>query len=107
MEEQEFLARLRDAGYDAYVDDVVMVRIDPCVQNTDDLRKFVRSCEWQRSWGMEMTRPDPLRKDSEPPSRTVQKTNARKVQRKAPPVDPAPAAGVIPGQMNIFDFLKA
>ena len=106
MDQNEFLDRLKSAGYDAYVDDVVMVRIDPCVQSTDDLRKFVRNCEWQRSWGMEMTRPDPLRKDSGPP-RAEQKTNTRKAPRKTPPVDPAPAAGGIPGQMNIFDFLKA
>lgn len=109
MEEQEFLARLRDAGYDAYVDDVVMVRIDPCIQNTESLRMFVRECGWKRSWGMSMTRPDPLRKEKEPIWNLEKKAGLKKTSasRRYPSMDPIPAAGAIPGQMNIFDFIKA
>lgn len=119
---EELIEELKKRGYDAVYDACGTVKavIDPYEQDEDELRRIIQDViGWDQSWGIQYTRRPPDW-DQEQAAGQAEKQRAPRATkrdeiRKAPTgrktgktrkePSPAVADGVIPGQMNIFDFL--
>ena len=120
MNEKKFMEKLEAAGYDCWIDGVVMVALDPRTQSEEQLKRLVKDViGWPRSWGLVCIPPRETGKAAaEKPaaslpegkkSRKPKSAAAGKAETRAGSGRPRSRTATeppdIPGQMNIFDFL--
>jgi hypothetical protein len=105
---KELLEELKQRGFDARRDEtgIVTVWVDPHKDDVEAIRKLIKEkLRWERSYGFKyITRPDEWDRKPKAPDRDAY---AAKTQRRKN--EPRPAAvddDQLPGQMDIFDYLR-
>lgn len=104
----ELLKELRQRGYDARIDEtgVVTVWLDPYKDDTESIAQLIKeTLEWRRSYGFKYVR-RPAEWDSQSPKAPDRDAYAAKTQRRKKPRAAAVDNDQLPGQMDIFEFLK-
>ncbi len=105
---KELLEELRQRGYEARPDEtgVVTVLVDPEKESAEEVSRIIKDVlGWTRSYGIKYkSRPPEWDMEPKAPARDERatKTKRRKNETRAAAVD----ADQLPGQMDIFDFLK-
>lgn len=104
----ELLKELRQRGLDARLDEtgVVTVLVDPEKESAEEVSRIIKDVlGWTRSYGIKYkSRPPEWDRGPKAPARDehAAKTQRRKNETRAAAVD----NDQLPGQMDIFEFLK-
>lgn len=103
----ELLKELRQRGFDARLDEtgVVTIWVDIYKDDVENIRSLiVDTLGWERSYGFHyVRRPEEWDKKPKAPDRDAY---AAKTQRRNKPLQAAVDDEQLPGQMDIFDFLR-